>query len=90
MTEKTTVTVPDLAKGSYIVNVNYSGDDNYLANSTQVPLSVGKKAVEPPAIENSTDENLNDIGIDASTGLPIAILAIALIIIAAVVIVKRK
>ena len=87
---KTTVTVPDLAKGSYIVNVNYSGDDNYLANSTQVPLSVGKKAVEPPAIENSTDENLNDIGIDASTGLPIAILAIALIIIAAVVIVKRK
>lgn len=55
-----------------------------------MPLSVGKKAVEPPAIENSTDENLNDIGIDASTGLPIAILAIALIIIAAVVIVKRK
>ena len=87
---KTTVTVPDLAKGSYIVNVNYSGDDNYLANSTQVPLSVGKKAVEPPAIENNTDENLNDIGIDASTGLPIAILAIALIIIVAVVIVKRK
>lgn len=86
---KTTVTVPDLAKGSYIVNVNYSGDDNYLANSTQVPLSVGKKAVEPPAIENNTDENLNDIGIDASTGLPIAILAIALIIIV-VVIVKRK
>lgn len=87
---KTTVTVPDLAKGSYIVNVNYSGDDNYLANSTQVPLSVGKKAVEPPAIENNTDENLNDIGLDASTGLPIAILAIALIIIVAVVIVKRK
>ena len=87
---KTTVTVPDLAKGSYIVNVNYSGDDNYLANSTQVSLSVGKKAVEPPAIENNTDENLNDIGLDASTGLPIAILAIALIIIVAVVIVKRK
>ena len=87
---KTTVTVPDLAKGSYIVNVNYSGDDNYLANSTQVPLSVGKKAVEPPAIENNTDENLNDIGLDASTGLPIAILTIALIIIVAVVIVKRK
>ena len=33
---------------------------------------------------------LNDIGIDASTGLPIAILAIVLIIIVAVVIVKRK
>ncbi len=55
-----------------------------------MPLSVGKKAVEPPAIENNTDENLNDIGIDASTGLPIAILAIALIIIVAVVIVKKK
>ena len=55
-----------------------------------MPLSVGKKAVEPPAIENNTDENLNDIGIDASTGLPIAILAIALIIIVAVVIVKEN
>ena len=55
-----------------------------------MPLSVGKKAVEPPAIENNTDENLNDIGLDASTGLPIVILAIALIIIADVVIVKRK
>ena len=55
-----------------------------------MPLSVGKKAVEPPAIENNTDENLNDIGIDASTGLPIAILAIALIIIVAVVIVKKE
>ena len=65
-----------------------------MANSTQGHLNVGKKALEPPVIntthKNNTDEKLNGVGVDAATGLPIIILAIALVIIVSVVILKRK
>ncbi|WP_299523597.1 Ig-like domain-containing protein [uncultured Methanobrevibacter sp.] len=88
---KTSVSIPGLTKGSYLVNVNYSGDNKYLPNSTHVYLDVDKKAADLPVINNAPkDNNADSVGINATTGLPILILAIALVIIVSIVILKRK
>lgn len=58
----------DLNKGKYVVNVTYSGNENYTANNTTQKLTIKEKVVEAQPSPDSSSEVFNDTYVESSDG----------------------